>query len=59
MCMTSTGTLTLSAMLTDPLIRMVMRSDGVSEEDFSALLFRVKDALEQRHASEPVLERMH
>jgi hypothetical protein len=59
MCMTTTGTLTMSALLTDPLIRMVMRSDGVSEDDFTALLFRVKDTLEQRYGSEATLELLH
>jgi hypothetical protein len=38
--------------MSDPLIRMVMRSDGVSEDDFSALLLRVKDTLDQRYAAE-------
>lgn len=42
MCTTSISTLTLTAMLHDPLIKMVMRSDNVSEEDHSELLFRVK-----------------
>ncbi|MSP00785.1 MAG: hypothetical protein EXR07_07025 [Acetobacteraceae bacterium] len=48
MCTTTFGTLTLAGMLTDPLIKAVMRSDGVSEHEFSALLFRVKDTLAER-----------
>jgi hypothetical protein len=55
MCMTTASTLTLTGMLRDPLIRLVMRSDGVSEEDFSELLFRVKDTLMARDASVPPL----
>lgn len=47
MC-TTFGTLTLAAMLTDPLIQAVMRSDRVSERDYEALLFRVKDSLARR-----------
>jgi len=45
MCMTTISTLTLTGMLRDPLIKLVMRSDGVSDEDFSALLYRVKDTM--------------
>jgi len=40
-------------MLDDPLIQMVMRSDNVSEQDHSDLLFRVKESLTARaHAME-------
>jgi hypothetical protein len=57
MCTTTFSTLTLAAMLTDPLIRAVMRSDGVSEHEHAALLFRVKDTLAFReHSRELVLE---
>jgi hypothetical protein len=57
MCTTTFGTLTLAAMLDDPLIRAVMRSDGVSEVDHEALLFRVKDSLADRETStEPAWE---
>ena len=48
MCTTTFGTLTLAAMLSDPLIQAVMRSDGVSERDHEALLLRVKDSLDLR-----------
>ena len=48
MCTTTIRTLTLTAMLQDPLIKMVMRSDNVSEKDYSELLFRVKDKLAAR-----------
>lgn len=37
MCMNGTEPLTLAGMMSDPLIRMVMHSDGVSPEDFEAL----------------------
>lgn len=48
MCMTTISTLTLAGLLHDPLIQMVMRSDNVSNEDHSDLLFRVKDSLVAR-----------
>ena len=51
MCMTTSGTLTLATMLTDPLIRAMMRSDHVSEDDHAALLFRVKDRLAEREST--------
>jgi hypothetical protein len=50
MCMTTMSTLTLTGLLQDPLTKLVMRSDGVSEEDFSALLQRVQDSLIARSA---------
>jgi len=57
MCTTTFDTLTLACMLTDPLIQAMMRSDRVSERDYAALLFRVKDTLVEREAScEPVHE---
>lgn len=57
MCTTTIRTLTLATLLQDPLIQMVMRSDNVSQEDHSELLYRVKDSLTARVASpEPVLE---
>jgi hypothetical protein len=51
MCMTTMNTLTLAGMLHDPLIKLVMLSDGVSEQDYSELLFRVKDTLVARAAA--------
>ncbi len=48
MCTTALGTLTLATMLDDPLIQAMMRSDGVSEHDHEALLFRVANALAGR-----------
>jgi hypothetical protein len=45
MCMITMSTLTLTGLLQDPLTRLMMRSDGVSEADFSALLLRVQDTL--------------
>lgn len=50
MCTTTISTLTLAALLQDPLVQMVMRSDNVSESDHSELLFRVKDSLVARAA---------
>lgn len=44
MCYMESDTLTLAGMLADPMIRAVMRSDGVSEHEFSSLLFRVRAA---------------
>ncbi len=49
MCTTTFGTMTLAAMLTDPLIQAMMRSDKVSEAEYAKLLFRVKDTLSERN----------
>jgi len=48
MCTTTSGTRSLDWMLSDPLIQAVRRSDGVSEHEYEALLFRVKDTLAER-----------
>ena len=48
MCTTTISTLTLATLLQDPLVQMVMRSDNVSDEDHSELLYRVKHALNTR-----------
>ena len=53
MCMTTVDTFTMAAMLADPLTQMVMRSDGVSEQDFSELLQRIQRQLAAR-AAQPV-----
>ncbi len=37
MCMNGTEPLTLAGMMSDPLIRLVMHSDGVAPEEFEAL----------------------
>ena len=50
MCMTTIRTLNMNAMLQDPLIKLVMRSDNVSEQDYSALLHRVQKSLIARNA---------
>ncbi len=55
MCTTTISTLTLANLLKDPLIQMVMRSDNVSEQDHSELLYRVKDTLMSRDASHETL----
>jgi hypothetical protein len=43
--MVDPNALTLAGLLQDPLTRMVMRSDGVTETDLSNLMLRVKDCL--------------
>ncbi len=48
MCGMSIDTMTLSGLLEDQLTQLVMRSDGVSEEDFSALMYRMRDTLAAR-----------
>lgn len=48
MCTTTTNSLTLATLLRDPLVQLVMRSDNVSEEDHSALMFRVQQVLAHR-----------
>lgn len=53
MCMTDRGTLTLAGLLQDPLTRLLMQSDGVTEEEFAQLLHRVQDCLLAREADEP------
>ncbi len=45
MCTTTISTLTLAALLQDPLVQMMMRSDKVSVSDHSDLLYRVRDSL--------------
>jgi hypothetical protein len=45
MCTPTISSLTLAGMLQDPLIRLVMRSDNVSEDDHSELLHRVRLSL--------------
>lgn len=45
MCMNGIEPLTLDGMLADPLIRMMMHSDGVSEKDFEALWQRARGAV--------------
>lgn len=53
MCTTTYSTLTLTALLRDPLVQLVMRSDNVSENDHSALLYRVKQTLVSRDNARP------
>jgi hypothetical protein len=48
MCTTTISTLTLTTLLEDPLVQMMMRSDNVSDEDHSELLYRVKHVLSAR-----------
>lgn len=51
MCSAAYSTLTLDGLLSDPLILDMMRSDGVSERDHEALLFRVRKMLTVRDHS--------
>jgi hypothetical protein len=55
MCTATFGTLTLAGLLSDPLTQAMMRSDGVSQDDFAALLFRMKDTIADRE-DQPELE---
>lgn len=53
MCMTTDGSLTqgsltMACLLNDPLTQAVMRSDGVSEHELTALLVRVRNRLADR-----------
>jgi len=48
MCTTTISTLTLASLLQDPLVQMMMRSDNVSQEDHSELLYRVQNSLIER-----------
>ena len=42
MCSNTTGELTFESMLCDPLIRMVMASDGVNAVEFVALMMNAR-----------------
>jgi hypothetical protein len=53
MCTTTFGTLTLAGLLSDPLIKAVMRSDGVSEREHEALLLHVRNTLMIRENHRP------
>jgi hypothetical protein len=60
MCAMAEGSLTLTTLLHDPLVQLVMRSDNVSEKDHTELLFRVKGTLEMRDRSiDTVFEVVH
>ena len=53
-------TLTFASLLHDPLVQLVMRSDNVSEQEYSDMLFRVKGSLEMRQQMEtPTFEHLH
>ena len=54
MCVITVDTFTMAGMIADPLTRMVMRSDGVSEDEFAALLFRIQGNLAARAVETPV-----
>jgi hypothetical protein len=51
MCTATISKLTLASLLKDPLIQLVMRSDNVSDKDYSELLYRVKDSLVARRTT--------
>jgi hypothetical protein len=46
---------TLTTLLQDPLTRLMMRSDGVTEEHFSSLMLRVQHSLDARSGSDAVV----
>lgn len=48
MCMDAADGLTMAGMLADPLIQMMMRSDGVSDRAHAELWDRARDALAAR-----------
>ena len=54
MCVITVDTFTMAGMIADPLTRMVMRSDGVSEVELAALLFRIQGNLAARAMEVPV-----
>ena len=51
MCLQTVETLTLTGLLADPLIRMVMDSDGVSEEEMRTLMQHMRDVIAARSAA--------
>jgi ribosomal protein S12 methylthiotransferase accessory factor YcaO len=51
MCDAVVETFTLTELLQDPLTRMAMTSDGVSEKEFGELLLRMRDTLHGRARS--------
>lgn len=53
MCTMEDGTLTLGTLLQDPLTRMLMQRDGVSEREFSELMLRVQNVLADRALCAP------
>jgi len=57
MCEVKFEALTLATLLDDPLTRLVMRSDGVTDQDFADLWVRVRDSVgvANRRQGEPAL----
>jgi hypothetical protein len=53
MCTKQTTASTLRDWLRDPMIRLVMESDGVTDQEMIALLRRVSTAVESRSATVP------
>jgi hypothetical protein len=51
MCIESCGILTFETFLTDPLIRLVMESDGVSVAEMAAVLEAAGHAVARREAA--------
>lgn len=49
--------LTFAAMLSDPMIQAVMHSDGVSMEEFSRLMFRMRATVMERDGAPRPLPR--
>ena len=48
MCMRHDERLTLGTLLEDPMIRLVMASDGVSEQEMRSLMLRMRRVLSAR-----------
>ncbi len=59
MCTRQTAAPTLREWLRDPMIRLVMESDGVTEREMIALVRRVTAAVASRPDPVPTLSRWH
>lgn len=51
MCADETGALTFESLLTDPLVRLVMASDGVSLSELISVLEVAREAVAAREAA--------
>ena len=53
MCINAECGLTMAGLLSDPLIQMMMRSDGVSQQEHADLWERTREAAIARYAMQP------
>ena len=53
MCIRSVEILSFPALLADPMVRMAMASDGVSEQEMRSLLQHVSEVIAERHLAGP------